>query len=170
MAAVDPAVIMNNFDTIGSIIETTCIIMGIFLVLSSFFGLKRYGEQRTMMSQQMSLAGPGMMLVAGVMLLILPTTIASLVQTFWNTTTPLSYSSTSASGYAQYVPVILMFVRLIGVISIIRGITLVSRAGGQNSQPGTIGRAMIHILGGLLAVHILGTIDLLKSILDITIY
>jgi intracellular multiplication protein IcmC len=164
----DPATIIANFDTIASILETVSILMGIGLFLGGLFLLKKYGETRTYMSHQMSIAGPLVMLIAGVAFLILPTTISTVLFAFWSSSTPEHYSGLG-EGWDQYMPVVLIFVRIIGVGAIMRGILLFSRVGGHHgSQPGTMGKAFIHILGGLLCVHILGTVDLLKNIFDFT--
>lgn len=159
-----PAHLIESFSQIARIIETVSIAMGLFLFASGMFVLKRYGETRTFMSQNMSFARPGMMLLAASMLLLLPTTVATILHTFWGGDwNPMRYSGT-AVGWDEYIPAILVFIRVVGIVSIIRGIVLISRSGQQNSQPGTIGRALTHLLGGIFLVHILGTVDLVRSI------
>ena len=65
-------------------------------------------------------------------------------------------------------PAILVFVRVVGIGSFIRGIVLLSRSGDhQRSQPGMLGKALIHILAGVLLIHIVGTMDLLEDILGL---
>jgi intracellular multiplication protein IcmC len=73
----------------------------------------------------------------------------------------------SGGGWDQYVPVILMFVRIIGVGAIIRSIILISRSGSSGGQPGTLGKALILFMSGLLLIHIVGVYYLLEQILDI---
>lgn len=163
----EAALLTQNFQIISIIIENIAIIMGVGFTLAGLFQLKKYGESRTMMSQQHSIAGPLLMLLAGAMLLILPTFVGSMLLAFWGTSSPLSYSGGPA-GYSSLVPPVLMFVRIIGVIAFIRGIVLLARSGGQQSQQGTFGKAMIHIFAGILCVHILGTMDLLEQLLGMT--
>lgn len=166
MAGPNPIHIMQQFGLIANILQTFGIMMGIGLMMSSLFMLKRYGESRTMMSTHMSLNAPLALMLGGVMFLILPTIISTTLFAFWGNSSPEHYDG-SISGIDQYVPVVLMFVRLIGVASIMRAIMLFSRAGNHNSsQPGTISKGLMHLFGGLLCVHILGTVNLLKSILD----
>lgn len=163
----DPIIIMNHFSILASIIQTVAILMGIGMVISGFFLLKKFGESRTMMSHHMTIVGPLMMLLAGVLLLSLPTTLCTFLYAIWGTYTPLTYVG-SGGGFDDYVPVVLMFVRLIGVTAVIRGVVMMSRVGGQHSQPGAIGRGLMFIFCGILAVHILGTYHLLLQILDYT--
>lgn len=160
----NPAHLIASFAEMAKMIQAISIIMGVALFAGGMFKLKRYGEMRTFMSQNMTLAAPGMMILAGVMLLIFPTTVATVLHTFWGSDyNPIRYTGNQV-GWDQYVPAILIFVRLIGIISMLRGILLISRSGNQGSQPGTIGRAMTHLFGGILLVHILGTVDVLRNI------
>lgn len=168
MAAPNPATIVHNLDTLGSILQTVSIITGLGLFMGGIFTMKRYGETRTFMSYHMTLAAPLMMMLAGVLLLVLPTSIDSALFAFWSTATPLHYGG-NTEGWDQYIPAVVIFVRLIGVGAMMRGFVMLSRTGGgHGAQPGTLGRAMVHIFGGLLCVHILGTVNLLMSLFDLT--
>ena len=158
-------ILTQNFQIIADILETVAVIMGVGLTLGGIFQLKKYGESRTMMSGQHSIAGPLMMLLAGAMLMILPTFIGSALLAFWGTASPLSVPGATSSSYGALETPIVIFVRVVGVGSFIRGIVLLSRTGGQQAQHGTLGKAIIHIFGGILCVHIIGTMDLLKQLL-----
>ncbi len=46
-------------------------------------------------------------------------------------------------------------VQIVGLIAVIRGLLILMRLSGQ-AQPGTFGRAMTHIVGGTLAMNIVG--------------
>src|SRR3990167_7146791 len=85
----DPYVIVQNFEKIAVMVQSIAVILGVSLIFSSLFHFKKYGEQRTFMSQQMTLAGPGIKLIAGVCMLMLPTFIDTAVQAFWTTHSPL---------------------------------------------------------------------------------
>lgn len=155
-----------NLGTIGDIIGTVALIMGIGIFLTGIFQMKKHGESRTMMSGQHTIAGPLMMLLAGAMLMALPTVIDSALLAFWGTSSPLAPPQAPA-GYSGLETPILMFVRIIGVGSFIRGIVLLSRSGSHQGQPGTLGKALIHMFAGVLCVHIVGTLDLIDSILGL---
>jgi intracellular multiplication protein IcmC len=119
-----------------------------------------------MMGGQASMAGPAILLVAGAMLLALPDFIGAWTLAFWGSSTDLSYDSGS-SVWSQMVPAVMMLVRVVGVGSFIRGVVLLARSGAQQSQPGTLGKAIIHMVAGVLCVHILGTVSLIGSILGL---
>ena len=114
------------------------------------------------MSMHINILAPLSMMVASIFLLTFPQFLTTLIVSFWGVADPLPPGGPS-SGYQAYYRPIVIFVRIIGVVSIMRGVILFSRAGEQG-QPGQIGKAGLHILGGLLCVHIMYTIDLLKTI------
>lgn len=163
----EASILTQNFGIIGTILQDMAIFLGVGMTLAALFQFKKYGEQRTMMSSQHSIAGPLAMLIAGASLLVLPTFIDTALYAFWKNSNPLTYSG-DTSGWGSLVPPILMLVRLVGVGSFIRGIVMISRCGAQQSQPGQLGKAMMHIFAGILCVHILGTLHLLKNILGFT--
>lgn len=162
----DPYVIMQNLGKIATIIQTVSLFLGIGLVFGAFFEFKRYGEQRTFMSHQMTIAGPLLKLLAGACLLVLPTFLSTALQAFWTNASPLAYHATN-QGWDRYVPVVIIFVRLIGVGAVIRSIIMFSRAGSSGHQPGTMGKAFILFISGLFLINIVGVYELFKIILDI---
>ena len=156
-------VLVTNINLIATIINNGAIFMGWGMFFASIFKFKRYGEMRTMMSMHINIMAPLAMMLASIFLLLFPTFLSTLLLSFWGVVDPLPPGG-SGGGYAQYFLPIVMFVRVIGVVSIIRGVLLLSRAGAQQGQPGQIGKAGLHILGGLLSVHIMYTVHLLRTI------
>ena len=163
-ATVSNYTLMQSLYQGSIIIQSIGIALGLFLFLSGVFALKRYGEMRTMMSQQMTIAKPLFKMFAGIGLLCLPTMIATVMQAMWGTYDPLSYTG-YGNDYDILIPPVIVFVRLIGVGAFIRGWVLLSRCGGgEGGQPGITGKAILHIVGGILCIHIIGTYNLLISL------
>ena len=160
---------LQSLGTMSVIVQVVSIMMGLGLFMGGMFTLKRYGEMRTFMSHQMTLWAPMAMIIAGATLLVLESTISTSLLAFWGqgNTSPLAYAGSTSHNIDAYVPVINAFVRLIGVCAIIRACMLFSRSGAQGSQPGTIGKAVLHLLGGVLCIHIIGTARLVMYIFDI---
>ena len=159
---------LHNIGTIANILNMVSILMGLGLFLAGIFQFKKYGESRTQMSSQHSITAPLVMVIAGIFLLILPYTITSSLLAFWGQgqTLPLQYQGPTTYDIDVYIPVILAFVRLIGVGAIMRALVLFSKLGSQG-QPGTMGKAVMHLIGGILCVHILGTVRLVEFIFDL---
>lgn len=158
--------LIQNFTTIAQIMNIFAITAGVFLTFMAIMEFKKMGEQRSMMSQQHGAMKPTILLLCGAMLLILPSFLGTAMLAFWGHTSDMAYLG-DTSGYSSLAPAVLAFVRLIGLGSFIRGIILLSRAGGQQSQPGVIGKALIHIFAGILCLHVVETMNLLGSILGV---
>lgn len=157
--------IANNFTTIGYIFQALSVIFGVGFTFGGIHQLRRLGESRSQMMEQSSYIGPLLMLLCGAVFLILPTMLSTFGLAFFSSASDLSYD---ASGSSDYLLPIIVFVRLVGVASFMRGIFLLSRSGGRHGQPGTLGRALIHMFAGLLCLHIVGTVNLLESILGLS--
>lgn len=168
MVTAEAGLLIRHFETLGEILQSIATLLGVVMTIGGLFQLKKYGETRTMMSSQQSASGPLMLLLSGGILLTLPSFIGTALLTFWgNSISPMHYPD-STGGYASLLPAILMFVRLIGVGSFIRGVVLLSRSAGHQSQPGTLAKAIIHIMGGILCLHIGATLSLLSNILGMS--
>ena len=122
----------QHFIIIAQILEMVAVVMGAAMMVGAFFQLKRYGEMRSMMSHQMSIAGPLAMLLAGSLLLSLPTFMKFSLLAFMGSANPMSLSP--VTGYD--ITPLLVFVRVVGIGSFMRGLVLLSRAGHQQGDGG----------------------------------
>lgn len=163
------ASMMQNLGIISNMMSTVAIMLGVGLFMGSLFQLKRYGEMRTFMSHQMTLWAPLAMMFAGILLLILPFTVTTALRAFWGEgqTSPLAYVGSGQHDIDVYIPVVLMLVRVVGVGAIMRACFMISKTGGHGGQPGQLGKALIHLFGGILCVHVMGTVTLIKTIFGI---
>ncbi len=162
-AGLNPEILTQNIGIMANILETVAVAMGVGLFMMGIFRLKRYAEMRTMMSHQMTLAWPLMMILGGTAMLASPFLIGTLMLNFWSVTSPLHYNPGSAS-IDELIPPVLMFVRVIGLCALVRGFMMFSRLGREQSPPGTAAKSVLHMVGGLLCLHVLGTVELVKTI------
>ncbi len=163
------ALIMSNLGIVAKIIQAVAVVMGVGLIFSGIMKLKHYGEMRTMMNSQGSLAQAMFILLGGVILLTLPTMLNTFLLAFWGTVNPLPYPTNTDPGLNSLLPPIVMFVRVVGVVAFIRGVLLLTHLGKEGgSQQGSLGKALMFMIGGILCVHIVGTARLLESILGFT--
>lgn len=158
----NPALIYANFTVIAQILMTISVLLGLVLFLSALFQFKKHGETRSGGGGQNSIGGPLLMLTSGVLLLTLPAVIQVLLFSIWGDSSPMSYTP-SPSPYSSMFRVVQIAVQVIGMGSLMRGIMLLARSGssGQQSQPGTMGKAFVHIFGGILCINVVGTYTLL---------
>ena len=162
----DPKVLLENFEIIQQILRYISYTMGIFFIAIGVFKFKRYGEMRTQMSAQITILSPMMPMIVGILLVRWPDLLALTVGSLYGSSNPLDYHG-SVSGYKQYIQPVILLVRIVGAGAIIRGMVLLSRAGGPQSQQGMVGKALIHIFGGALAYNIIKTVNFIRQIFDL---
>jgi len=162
----------NAFNYINGVSEAIIITqdvamaLGLSLFLGGLFKLKKYGEMRTFMSTQMSLSRPLGMLIGGVALLCLPLVTSTLLSAIWGTSSLIAYPVVPNPQAQEIIFGIILTIRLVGVMGVMRGIILLSRAGGEQSQPGSIGKAVLHLVGGLMCLNIMSVWNIFDNLLS----
>ena len=143
---------------------------GIMFLFRGVFRLKVYGDTRTMMSSQASIKEPLILLLVGAIFFYIPSGIGVLLNTTFGSDNPLSYSDWAAAGTinSQTAISILNLVRVIGLMTFIKGWFVLSKSGGGQQGNG-MGKALTHIIGGLLAINIVGTMNVVTSTLGLSI-
>jgi intracellular multiplication protein IcmC len=58
-----------------------------------------------------------------------------------------------------------MIIRVIGLIAFVRGWVLIARSASQGQPPGGTGKGLIHVFGGILAINIVGTLNMINTTL-----
>ena len=139
-------------------------ILGFTLVLKGIYKLKEYGEMRTSMSSQTNIWPPLITLAVGTTLIFFVSGYEIGLQTLFGYSSPLTYSSDTSSTDALVSSVVLIM-QVVGVIAFIRGLLLLNSAGGHGAQPGSIGKGLTFVVGGLLAINIYGTWEMLVNTL-----
>lgn len=131
-------------------------LIGFMLVFKGVYKLKEYGEMRTAMSSQISLWPPVITLIIGALMIYFVSAYEIGIQTLFGYSTPLSYLDSTDSA-DELVSAVVFIMQVVGVIAFIRGMLLLNSAGGHNAQPGTIGKGLAFIIGGILAINMYGT-------------
>ena len=143
-------------------------VMGIAFTLIGLFRLKKYGQQTVMMMAAANIGEPMIFLFVGISLFYLPTMMNTMVETFWGYGVKgiQAYTMTTSAGptWDQVINPLMRVVQIVGLVAFMRGLTLLTRLASQ-SQPGVLSKAFVHIIGGILAINIYGTIDIVNQTL-----
>jgi intracellular multiplication protein IcmC len=166
--------IAASLEPIQQLITGVAYVMGIAFAFKAIYSLKVYGEARTMMSSNASLKEPVTYLVVSAVFIYLPRAMKVLLMTTFGDTDILPYAPINSSNgtldalFGSNSPVgasLSLFIQVIGLIAFIRGWVLIARAAGQGGQPGTTGKGLMHVFGGILAINIVKTLEIINNTL-----
>lgn len=142
-------------------------ISGFGFLISSVMKFKACAQASTMMSSQQGVGGPVIYLLVGVVLLYFAGFVKVGSVTLLGEGSTIAYQDSMAGGFLHTSTITSIFIilKLIGYIAFIKGIYILARLGGSQAQPGTLGKGMVHILGGILAINIEATYVILLNTL-----
>ncbi|MDX1900923.1 MAG: hypothetical protein SFW66_02835 [Gammaproteobacteria bacterium] len=160
--------ISKSVPTLMRFVTALAYLLGFYFVIKGLMMLKKFGEQRTMMSGEHHLAGPLILLFVGSLLIYLPASVQTSLHTLWSgSVNPYAWQTSSADAWSTMTKAIFLVVELIGTISFIRGLVLLTHLGGQGGQPGTFAKAMAHIIAGVLCINLYGFLQMISTTLGI---
>ncbi|MCC5791951.1 MAG: type IV secretion protein IcmC [Legionellaceae bacterium] len=149
-------------------------VIGMAFAFKAIYSLKVYGEARTMMASNASLKEPLTYLLVAAVFIYFPTSMQIIMQTIYNEPSVLQYAPTDSPNsaidalFGPGSPVgrpLSLIIQVVGIAAFIRGMVMVARAGGQGGQPGAMGKGMMHVFGGILAINIVKTLDIINNTL-----
>lgn len=129
-------------------------VLGFYFVAHGLLLLKKYAEQRTMMSGDAKMSAPLLYLFVGAALIYLPSAVQSGITTFWLHPNPYGYDTGNKDQWAVFLGACFNIIQLVGVIAFIRGLVILAHMGGQGGHQATFGRAAAHIVGGIFCIDI----------------
>lgn len=148
--------------------------MGCAFLFKAIYSLKVYGEARTMMSSNTSVKEPVVYLMVGAIFIYFPTAFSMLMQSTFGYQNVLQYAPVNSSnqaldtlfgsGSAVGRP-LSMLIQVIGLVAFVRGWVLIARSASQGQPPGGTGKGLVHVFGGILAINIVGTINMINNTL-----
>ncbi len=174
----DQADILNNLANslapVERLITGVAYLMGCAFIFKAIYSLKAYGEARTMMSSNASIKEPLVYLVIGAIFIYFPTAFAVFMQTSFGYQNVLQYAPMNSNNQALNTLFgngsvvgrpLAMLIQVIGLIAFVRGWVLISRSATQGQAPGSAGKGLMHVFGGILAINIVGTLNMVNNTL-----
>lgn len=166
--------IANSLIPVERLITGGAYLIGCAFLFKAIYSLKMYGEARTMMSSNTSIKEPLAYLLVGAVFIYFPSAFEVLMQTSFGYQNVLQYApvssnntllnslfgSSSVVGYSLTV-----IIQVIGLIAFVRGWVLIARSASQGQPPGGTGKGLVHVFGGILAINIVGTLDMINNTL-----
>ncbi|MBL7479614.1 type IV secretion protein IcmC [Legionella bononiensis] len=164
----------NSLAPVERLITGGAYLIGSAFIFKAIYSLKVYGEARTMMSNSASVKEPIMYLMVGAILIYFPTAFKVFMQSTFGYQNVLQYAPVNSSNQALDTLFgngsvvgrpLAMLIQVIGLIAFVRGWVLVARSASQGQPPGGTGKGLMHVFGGILAINIVGTINMINNTL-----
>ncbi|MDC3181194.1 hypothetical protein OAT84_03555 [Gammaproteobacteria bacterium] len=143
-------------------------VVGVGFVFSGINKLKKLGHRTAFMNVDAGITGPMMMVLIGACLTALPTFFNVINKSIFNdeaiqAASALGVSQGVSPDFITQMKPIIFIIQLIGMIALLRGFLILSKATGQGAQPGTVSKGFVHIFGGVLAVNIVQTANIVTK-------
>jgi intracellular multiplication protein IcmC len=157
-----------SFGSIVTLVKAVSYVMGMFFIVSGVMRYRIFANQTFGSAQRGEIAGPMVFIVIGAILFYLPSTVDTSVLTVFGSTDMgqigelIAYQSLASSEKWQHIAtVIIQYMKLIGLIAFIRGWVILAKMGHPGSQPGSVPKGLIHVIGGVLLINIVDTVNIL---------
>ena len=168
--------IADNMQSVERLITAAAYIMGLAFGLKALLSLKELGESRSMMSGggKSGIKEPLVYFLVASILIYLPTGFRIMLNTTFGSTSVLAYAPINSSnstldslfGQGSAVgPSLAIIIQTIGLIAFVRGWVLIARSASQGQPPGGTGKGLTHVFGGILALNIVGTLQIINNTL-----
>ncbi len=163
---------------------TASFLSGILFLLRGFLMLKAFAMPLTQASKPGEIAGPLVYIFVGTVLIYIPSSTDVLSNTLFGSNVDsifsnsgnsysvnlqnmgkasdqiLGYAPVSVEGqWAALIDTIVLYMQFIGFLAFMRGWFIVAESGQPGTQPGSISKGVIHIVGGLLAINFLPLVN-----------
>ncbi len=160
----------SNAEPIMRFVVATAYVIGFWFIAAAIMELKKTGQSMTMQSQ-VGISGPLVKFVMGILLIYLPSTIDIGIATFWGESGGImSYVADTADVFAPVKEGAIAVVKVVGYISLVKGLVILSKSAEQGTQQGTFSKGFTHVIGGILAINVVGTIRVITSTLGIDVF
>lgn len=159
--------IQDKIPAVFRLIIAISYVTGILFVTLGVFKLKAYGQMTIYQSASANMSGPLIFFFVGVVLIALPGIVDVIMYSLWGhgAADAIRYEEAFGS-WADFMTPVVMIIQIIGYVSFIRGWILISKLGTSGPQPGTLSKGITHIIGGIIAINILGTWQVIANTLQ----
>lgn len=163
----------SSFDSLVMLVVAVSYVTGLSLVVRGVMMYRQFANQTMASAQRGEIAGPMVFIVVGAILIYFPSTLdTSLATLFGNVNSNNLKMASSMIGYQslaqgaewqRIADVVVKYVQLVGLIAFVRGWIILSKMGHSGSQPGSVGKGITHIVGGVLLINVIDTFNVFAT-------
>jgi len=145
-------------------------LIGVGLIVKGIMKFKSFGHGMNQQTPPGEAFAPLLSIIVGSILIYIPSILNTSLTTVFGTPTPgsasslLSYSSAISSNaqWSRLGEIMINYFQLVGLVAFIRGWLILSKISNQSGQE-TVGKALTHIIGGIMLINLVGTIQMLAA-------
>lgn len=164
------AALKDNIQPVIYLIKAVGYVVGFWMIISAIMELKKFGQSQSMTSTESGLGGPLMRMALGIALIWYPATINVALSTLGGNGSIMQYNPTGAADpFLAAKQGALLLVQAIGYVSFIRGFVTLGNSTKPGAQQGTVGKGVMYVVGGILAINIVATIQMIGNTLGVTL-
>lgn len=142
-------------------------LFGFGIIIKAIWDLKKYTLGVSMVAQN-DIRPTLVHLAVGAALIFVPSTIKSLLATFYGTDVITGYTHLPDTTWQVASNTLIIFMQFIGLVAVVRGLLHLYKAAHGQSQQNGFTKGIIHLIGGVLSLNIIQTKDILYSTLGLT--
>ncbi|MGE3320060.1 MAG: hypothetical protein AB7I18_12270 [Candidatus Berkiella sp.] len=164
-----------SFTSLKRLVIALSYVIGLTLIVRGVMMYRVFGTQTMSSAQKGELAGPLVFIMVGSFLLYFPSTLSTSLTTVFGddniagATDLVAYKQISSiEKWAAISDVVVKYMYLVGLIAFVRGWVILSKMGHSGAQPGSLGKGIIHVVGGVLLINIVDTFNMLAVTLGYT--
>ena len=164
--------IANNLVPIEHLMTGAAYLMGISFAFKAIHSLKQQAENKG--GQSAGMKEPLIYFLVSSVFLYFPTAFAVLMNTTFGYSSVLAYApigstnptlntlfgSGSQVGYS-----LTLMMQVMGLFAFIKGWLMIGKSASQGQPPGGTSKGLVHVFGGILAMNIVGTLQVLNNTL-----
>lgn len=156
---------------VENLVTGAAYLIGIGFAFKALFTLKTHGEQKSSLSGTGNMKEAIVYILVAAMLLYFPTGLGILMNSTFGYSDVLAYQPNAAfsglfgsdSAVGKSLTII---IQVIGVFAFVRGWLMIAKAAqGQSGAAGGTGKGLMHVFGGILAMNIVGTLQVIANTL-----
>lgn len=160
----------NSLLPVEKLLTAASYLMGIGFAIKAIFTLKTHGEQRSSMSGTGNMKEALVYILVAAVLLYFPSAFEALMNTTFGYSTVLAYTDNpyltgifgtdNAAGSA-----LTIIIQVIGLFAFLKGWIMIARGASQGQSAGNTGKGLMHVFGGILAMNVVGTVQVIINTL-----
>ncbi|HJN37775.1 MAG TPA: hypothetical protein QF353_03260 [Gammaproteobacteria bacterium] len=157
---------MSNLAGISEFATALFYITGFGLSMSAIYRLKKFGHRTAFMHVEAGIIGPSAQFFIGVALMFFQRLLNIVNYSIWENPdieSINSWPSTTAFTVLDTIKPMVQIIQVIGLFAFLRGFLLLSRSAQHGAQPGMASKGVVHLVGGVLAINIVATVNIVVN-------